>query len=154
MGDLEIRGGREARQIARAFERAAARDLRYELQRGLEEGAESMVDAAHVSALRNLPKRGRLNLLVAAARIIVLRSGGRDPSVKIVATGMDQLYPIDKLGVVEHPTFAHRPRVRQSIPKAEGWFTEACEHEAPKVRRELERAIDRVARRIASAARG
>jgi hypothetical protein len=148
MGDLQIRGGWKAERIARAFERAAAHDLRDELRRGLDDGARPIVDAAHRSALENLPKRKGLNLIVARARITVHHSSGRRLSIKILAEGIDQLYLIDKAGEVMHPTFGHRPRVIQPIPKAEGWFTEACQGKAHEMRRELERALDRVARRI------
>lgn len=145
MGDIEIRGGRQADEIARAFEKAAVKGLRRELQAGLTAATKPMRRAAKESALQRLPKRGGLNVLVSKARMST-RAGNL--SVRIVATGMDQLELIDK-GKVVHPVYGHGPRVVQSVP--EGWFTEPMEESAPVVRRELAAAIDTVARQIEAA---
>lgn len=150
MGEITVRGGWKAREVARAFERAADGDLRRELRRALDEGAKPMIDAAHRSAMEDLPKHNGLNLIVAAARITVHSLGAT--SIRIIADGIDQLYRIDKIGTVEHPTYGHRPRVTQRLRDAEGWFTEAMEHGEPHMRRELERALERVARRIGRSA--
>lgn len=154
MGDIEIRGGAEARRIAAAFDKAAVRDLSQALQRGLEDGVAPLADAAHRAALEQLPRRGGLNVVVAAARIVAHVRGGRNPSAHIVADGIDQINLIDQAGVVDHPTYGHRPRVRQSIPRARGWFTDTMQNGAPGIRRALDRQLNQLARKIESAGRG
>lgn len=154
MGDIEIRGGAEAARIATAFEKAAVRGLKRELQAGLTKATRPMKDAAKERARDTLPKKNGLNDLVARSRMTTRQVGGGDPAVRIVATGMDQIELIDSKGIVVHPTFGHKPRVVQAVTAAEGWFTEAMEDSAPLVRMELADAIDKVARNLEAAAGG
>ena len=144
MPSLEIVGGEQFAAVARAF-RQAEGELPRELVKALEKSAKPLQRDAKASAVANLPHSGGLNQIVAAARMTTRR---RANGIRIVANGIDQLAMTNK-GKVVHPTYGHRPRVVQMLPKARDWFTKPMRDGAPKVRRELIKALDEIARRIA-----
>jgi hypothetical protein len=148
MGDIEIRGGANAKRIAAKFEKEAVKGLRRELRQGLNRATKPMIRAAREAALEDLPHRGGLNRIVAKSR---MATRTRADGIRIVATGIDQLDLIDKSGVVVHPTYGHRPRVIQSIPPAQGWFTDTMEDQAEEPRKELVRVVLALARRLEGA---
>lgn len=146
MPSLEFPGGTaQFEKVARAL-RAADGELPAELYKGLERAAKPLVKDARKSALANLPHRGGLNAIVAKARMPVTR---RANGIRITADGIEQL-PLTNQGKVVHPTYGRRPRVVQAIPKARDWFTKPLRNGAPKVRRELVKAMDKIARRATS----
>jgi hypothetical protein len=73
------------------------------------------------------------------------RAGG----IRIVARGIQQL-KFTNTGRVRHSVYG-RPGtwVTQAIPKARGWFDKPMHDGAPRVRRELNKALDKIARKIA-----
>lgn len=147
--DLQVKGADKLDKVARALREAGDKELQKELYAGLNRATKPLRGAAKESALENLPHRGGLNRRVARARMSVRRRGGKSPSIKIVAKGM-QLGRIDARGQVKHPVYGHRDRwVIQNISKAEGWFTEPMQKGAPEVRKELIRTLDQIARKIA-----
>ena len=145
MPTLEFPGGSaQFERVARAF-RQAEGELPRELVKALEKSAKPLQKDATASAVANLPHSGGLNHIVAAARMSTRR---RANGIRIMAKGIDQL-AMTNAGKVVHSTYGHRPRVVQFIPKAKDWFTKPMRDGAPKVRRELIKALDKIARRIA-----
>jgi hypothetical protein len=148
MGDIEIRGGGEAKRIAAKFEKEAVKGLRREIRQGLNRATKPMIKAAREAALESLPKGGGLNRIVAKSR---MATRTRANGIRIVATGIDQLELIDEKGIVAHPTYGHRPRVVQSVTAATGWFTDTMEDQAEEPRKELVRVVLALARRLEGA---
>lgn len=150
MADLEIRGADKFAKVAQELKKVGAKDLQKELYSALNRATKSMRAEAKKSAAQNLPKAGGLNKRVARARLSTRRRmRGRDPGVKIVATGMDQLALMDR-GQVRHPVYGNRKRwVNQPIPDAEGWFTKPMEDGAQDARDEILKALDGVAKKLA-----
>jgi hypothetical protein len=118
------------------FKRAAARlrvaekDLPREVRSAVDKGVRPLPIAVKRSAIMNLPRRGGLNVLVAQARITIKRVSETNA------------------GRVWHPTFGHRPRILQRIPRAKDWFFKPVRRVKPDVKDEIEDALRRVARRI------
>ena len=145
MPSLEFPGGSaEFAKVARAF-RQAEGELPRELTKALERSSKPLRKDAKASALEHLPSDGGLNRIVASARMTVRHIAN---GIRIVAKGIDQLR-LTNQGKIVHPTYGHRPRKLQPIPKAKDWFTRAMRDGEPKVRKELVKALDKIARRIA-----
>jgi hypothetical protein len=149
VADLEITGAEKFAVVARALKQAGDKELSKELYAALNRSTKSPRQAARERADERLPRRGGLNRRVARARLSTRRAAGKNPGVKIVAKGLDQLARIDAEGKVRHPTPKGGKWVDQDIPNARGWFTEPMQAAAPEVRRELVRALDEVARKLA-----
>jgi hypothetical protein len=145
MPSLEFPGGSaQFERVARAFREAEA-GLPRELVQALEKSAKPLKRDAKASALTNLPHLNGLNRIVAAARMTVTpRANG----IRIKAHGIDQLR-LTNDGKIVHPTYGHRPRKVQRIPAAKDWFTKPMRDGEPKIRRELAKALNKIARRIA-----
>ena len=145
MPSLEFPGGSaEFEKVARAF-RQAEGELPRELTKALERSAKPLQRDAKTSALAKLPHENGLNRIVAAARMSVSR---RANGIRIKAKGIAQL-ALTNDGRIVHPTYGHRPRKVQKMPAAKGWFTNSMRAGEPKVRKELVKALDKIARRIA-----
>lgn len=148
MGDFEVRGAEKLGKVAKDLRRLGDKELSKELYAGLNRATKPMRANAKKSAENNLPRAGGLNKRVARARLSTRRRGGKNPGVKIVAKGMDQLALMDK-GTVRHPVYGNRGRwVNQPIPDAEGWFTKPMEDGKPEAQREIVKALDAVAKKI------
>ena len=87
---------------------------------------------------------------------------GRDPGVKIVVrygkrgTGMgaSNARLLNRGLGVRHPLFGNRDHwYTTPVPAARGWFDDTLTREAPAVRRELEKARQRVLDKIVSESR-
>lgn len=147
MPSIEITGGEQFAALAGRIRRAEG-ELPHELTQALERSAPPLIAAAKRSAAANLPRRGGLAGIVAASDMSTQpRAGG----IRIVARGITQL-PLTNTGFVRHPTFNHRTAkawVTQAIPKAREWFTRPMHEKSDTVRRELDKALNKIARRIA-----
>lgn len=145
MPSLEFPGGSaQFERVARAF-RQAEGELPKELYQALEKSSKPLIRDGKRSALANLPRRGGLNRVIANARMSTTR---RASGIRIKAKGIAQLARTDA-GSVRHPVYGRSAWVDQSIPKARDWFEKPMRAGAPRVRRELTKALDKVARRIA-----
>ena len=145
MTSLKITGGEEFSALAKRLRDAGDRGLQKELYSALNRSTRPLKDAARESALEHLPHTGGLDEIVAAAKMSTRRRGAL--TVRIEANGIDQLALTNK-GKVAHPTFKHRPRVLQSIPKAKDWFYKPLRDGAPEVRRQLVKAMRDIASKI------
>jgi hypothetical protein len=145
---IRVEGADKLSKLAKALKQAGDKELSKELYSALNRATKPMRAEAKKSAEARLPRTGGLNRRVAKARLSTRRRAGRNPGVRIVATGMDQLEQMDK-GQVRHPVYGKRDRwVLQLIPDAKGWFTEPMEEGAEDVRREILASIDEVAKKI------
>jgi hypothetical protein len=121
------------------------RDLRRELNRGLRDGAKPLIGDARDAARSELPSTGGLADRVA----------GKPMSISITQAGVQvRIKGVDAVstnrGRLRHPVYGNREVwVTQSIKP--GWFTDRMRREAPKVRPDLVRAMERVAEKIADA---
>lgn len=149
MADLEIRGAEKFDRVARELKRVGDKELRKELYKALNRATKPMRAEAKKSGQQNLPRAGGLNKKVGRARLSTKRSAGKNPGVKIVAKGMDQLGLMDR-GFVRHPVYGNRRRwVTQPIPDAEGWFTTPMEEGKPAAQREIVESLDDIAKKLA-----
>jgi hypothetical protein len=145
MPSIEIRGEEQFNALAARLRRAEG-ELKPELYDALERAAPPLEHAATRSAAANLPHRGGLAALVASAGMSHQRRAG---GIRITARGITQLALTNK-GEVRHPVYGNPGTwVGQLIPKAKEWFDKPIRDGAPKVRRELEKALDKIARKIA-----
>ena len=145
MASIEVRGAEQFNELAARLRKARG-ELKPELYDALERAAPPLERAATRSAAANLPRRGGLNALVASAGMSHQRRVG---GIHIVARGITQLR-LTNDGAVRHPVYGEPGTwVGQLIPKAKDWFTKPIHDGAPKVREELKKALDTIARKIA-----
>lgn len=145
MPSIEIQGEEKFAALAARIRKAEG-ELPHELIDALERAAPPLKRAAKASAAQNLPHRGGLAAIVASSGMSTQRRAG---GIRIVARGIQQL-KLTNSGKVRHPVYG-RPGtwVSQLIPKARDWFDKPMRDGAPKVRRELDKALDKIARKIA-----
>jgi hypothetical protein len=131
--------------LQRKLKAVDRRDLRRELNRGLRDGAKPLIGDARDAARSELPSTGGLADRVA----------GKPMSISITQAGVQvRIKGVDAVstnrGRLRHPVYGNREVwVTQSIKP--GWFTDRMRREAPKVRPDLVRAMERVAEKIADA---
>jgi hypothetical protein len=157
--DVTVRtvGEQKLARLGRALKDAGDKDLQRELRRAMQRGGKPLKDAARKGALERLPKRGGLAERVATSKFGVRTSTtGRGASVRVIGRSGYDLQGMDE-GEIRHPVFGD-PHVRVlagrrewkwvSQPVKPGWFSDAEEAAAPKVRDELVKAIDIVAAKL------
>jgi hypothetical protein len=144
MSSVEIVGGEQFAVLAAKIRKAEG-ELPHELVKALERSAPGLKRAAKASAAANLPHRGGLAGIVAAAGMATQRRAG---GIRITARGITQL-KLTNDGKVRHPVYGRSRYVTQVIPKARNWFYKPMRDGEPKVRRELNKALDKIARKIA-----
>ena len=141
---VDISGDVKAHVLAAKL-RIAEKEFKYEMGRALRDGVRPLPEAARRSALANLPKRNGLNRIVAAARFSVRRIS--EMEYRVTAKGIRQLQRTNE-GHINHPTYGHRPRETQAIPRARRWFNKPMRAAKRKIADDLGDAMHRVARRI------
>jgi TPR repeat protein len=145
MPSMEIHGEEQFNALAKRL-RQAEGELQPELYQALERAAPPLERAATRSAEANLPHRGGLNAVVAAAGMSHQRRAG---GIRITARGITQL-ALTNRGEVRHPVYGDPGTwVQQLIPKAKDWFDKPIRDGAPAIRKELEKALEKIARKIA-----
>ncbi len=124
------------------------RELVRELNKGLREGAKPLPAEAKFAARSELPKAGGLNERIASHEAKVSVTSGNQAGVKIRFRGVDSRST--NSGRLRHPVFGNRDNwVTQQIKP--GWFTDRMRREAPKVRPELVKVLERIAEKAARA---
>jgi TPR repeat protein len=142
---LRIVGGDQFIEAARRM-RIANGELPHEIIDALERAAPPLERAATRSAAENLPHRGGLAAIVASSGMSHSRRAG---GIRIVARGITQL-KLTNEGKVRHPVYGEPGTwVSQAIPKARDWFDRPIRDGAPKIRAELNKALEKIARMIA-----
>lgn len=142
-------GAEQMAKLGADLKKAAAVDLRRELLRsGREMGKPIKVEIAD-SALAELPKRGGLAALIAAAKVRVsVRLTGRSVGVRFIGkwSGHD-LKGIDE-GLVRHPVRGNR-KVWVAQKVAAHYFTRVFDGPGAKIARDQWlAAVDRVAAKL------
>lgn len=144
--DVRITGADRLAAVAKQLRQTADKDLRKEMYRGLRRAARPLIADARENARRTLPKQGGLNERVARSRFKVsVRGSGRNPGVRISATGVDAR--VDTQGRDRHPVFGNR-RVWVQQKVRPHWFEIPMRAGAPKVRRELDRVVVDIAKKL------
>ena len=142
---LEILGEGQFEALAARLRKAEG-ELPREIIDALENAAPSLERAAKESAAANLPHRGGLAAIVASSGMSTQRRAG---GIRIVARGITQLKLTDA-GRVRHPVYGKPGTwVTQAIPKAREWFEKPIRKGESKIREELKKALDKIARQIA-----
>jgi hypothetical protein len=144
--DIKTSGTEKLVRLAAAIKASGDKNLQRELRRALQRSAAPLKKSARQGALAILPHRGGLDELIATRSRITssLITSGRNPGLRIVgnAKRLDD-------GFVRHPRFGHRgPRDWFDERVTPGWFTKPLILDAPKVRENLDRAMDDVARQL------
>jgi hypothetical protein len=140
----------DLRGLARDLKAAGRRDLQKELFSALNRATKPVREEIKANAFATLPASGGLNERVAASNVTVRGSGGR---VRIVARPSKRGGTFDpaKLdgGAVDHPTYGHRPTVRNQRVQP-GWFSEPAAAAGADVYDALNDAIEKVAADLAA----
>jgi len=157
MGDFGVRGAAQVERAAKALKMQgeAGKGLRKEMLRTIQTTTKPLREGLKGSARSTLPKRGGLAATVAGSGISTrTRTTGSKVGVRIVATGGKKVRDIRATdrGRLRHPVFGNPTTwVDQAITP--GWWSKPLAAFAPKVRRELLAAMERVNRDIARRSR-
>lgn len=147
--DIRVIGVDELAEVGRRLKETGDKELRRDLLRGMNRATKPVKAKVKAAALRDLPRRGGLNRVVASARISTrTRTSGNNPAVFLTGkkSGHD-LRAIDR-GRLRHPVFGNR-EVWVSQDVKPGWWSRTVAAEADEVGREVRRTLDEVARRLA-----
>lgn len=144
-------------RLSKALKAAGQTGLRKELNKGLKKAGQSLIPDAQAALRQSLPsglgRRGRANLTVQVRT-------GRDPGVTVgkrfnsrgAGIGHSNAVLINRTGEFRHPVFGHRDRwVAQRTRGGKGWFDDTMRRNAPRVRPDIERAIQDVIGEIVKA---
>jgi hypothetical protein len=91
--------------------------------------------AFKASALKKLPRRGGLNVLVSKTKY---RTQKNKNGVRLIARNAYELEKLDN-GKIRHPSFGHKPWTTQTVKQ--GVFSEPWEENAKNVRDGVNKAI-------------
>lgn len=142
---LDIRADQLDRLIVEL--RRVDKDLRRELYRGANSATKPMRQDMQASILPSLPSRGGLasEMHRNTSLTTSLRSG-RFAGASVRVRGRSSLRRMNRSGVFRHPVFGNREKwVEQSAGVRKGFLDEPFDRQVPNVRKELLKAIDRVA---------
>jgi hypothetical protein len=144
---IEIQGIDQLINLSKALKAAGDKELQRELSRGISQAMKPVTVAARDSARRTLPARGGLGQRVAKSQIrTVRRTGPRIAGVRLQAKNSYHLGQLNR-GINHHPVFGNRKEwVTQRVTP--GWWTIPTEAAAPRVRRDIIAAMNRVANKI------
>jgi hypothetical protein len=139
--DITTHGAEKLVRLAKAISTAGDKELGRKLTKALQQADKPLKKSARQGALQILPYRGGLAERVAKSRFTSrITKSGSGAGLTITGTGQDNLSRMDA-GTVRHPVYGNRDQwVTQRI--APGWFTNPLTLDAPKVREELDKAID------------
>ena len=142
----------ELEAAAVRLRRAGQDDLARELTAAMRRGVAPVPDQIRAGLRPHLPDRYAADLVAGVDIKTITRAGGAttDAMVSVVAqsrAGNRKLKRLDA-GVLSHPVYGNREKwsTQQVEP---GWFTGPAEDAAPRVRAELERALEDVGRKAA-----
>jgi hypothetical protein len=140
---VEVRGADQLARLSKQLKEAGNKDLQRELSRAIAQALKPLKADLQESARTTLPRRGGLGERIARSKF---RTRRNRQGLRLQAVSQDSIRKIDR-GFVRHPVFGNR-EVWRGQRVAMGWWSKPVEAAAPKVRRELEQAMDRVAKKI------
>jgi len=144
---ISTNGTEKLVRLAMAIKASGDKNLQRELTAAMRRASRPLLRSARQGAIQILPYRGGLAETVAASRFTAqVRANSNGAALQITAVGRYQLSSMDE-GHVRHPVYGHRQTwVSQRIRP--GWFTKPLTIDAPKQRRELDRAVYDVAQQL------
>ena len=146
----------ELAEVARNLRQAGDEELRRELLDGIQRAVEPIPQAIRGGMPGRLPNRYAATLDADLSIGVQTRTGVSTAGVSVVArtrrAQRRRLYRLDQ-GVLAHPLFGNR-RHWFDQPVREGWFTQPAEDSAPRVRQDIEDALNRVEDKIFKGAHG
>lgn len=145
---MPVRGANQFRELAERLYSSDRYDWTAEqFTKAIKESTVLLREEIIASALNTLPKRGGLAALVAGSEISqTMRRSGKRAGVTIRAKNKNHINSMD-LGFVRHPLFGNRNKwYREAVNP--GWWTKPTQASAPRVRAEIEAAMEIVKQRI------
>ena len=144
--DVSSSGTDKLIRLAAAIKASGDKNLQKELRKALQRAARPLKASARQGALAILPHKGGLDEYIATKSRITssLITTGSGAGLRIIgnAKRLDD-------GSVRHPTFGRKgPGEWHDERVTPGWFTKPLILDAPKVRDELDKAMDDVARQL------
>lgn len=140
----------ELESIARHLRLAGESDLVRELTAAMRRAADPVRDEIREGLRPHLPDRYAATLDSVLRLGINVRTNERDPGVSVTgqAPGGRKLRRLDS-GLISHPLFGDREHwYTQRVEP--GWFTGPAQDATPRVRDEIEKALEDVAAKAAS----
>ena len=141
----------ELGELARGLRQAGDTDLLGEIQDAIKHAAGPIPDAIRGELRPRLPDRYADVLNADLAIGIQTRTGVSTAGVNVVARPRKvqrrRIRRLDEEGILAHPLFGNRRRWL-SQPVRPGFFTDPAEAAAPRVRDEIEAALERVKEKI------
>lgn len=146
--DFRITGAGAFKDLSRRLKEQGTygKQLRRELNKGILEALEPMIDEVHRAEESQLPKRGGLAALVASQRI-TRSTSGTGVGIRQSARDIRRLKALDR-GEFRHPTFGHLPWVPQSIAPGVWSKTLDSSKNIAAVRARIQRVMKEVADKI------
>jgi hypothetical protein len=142
-------GAEKLTRLGAAIKAAGDKDLQRELRRAMQRGGKPLKEAARRGALERLPKRGGLAERVSTSKFGVrTTTSGKGAAVRVIGQSGYDLQDMDEKGEIRHPVYGRRKGKWATTSVKPGWFSDAEEAAAPKVRDELVQAIDIVAAKL------
>lgn len=155
MADFAITGADDFLRLSKALKAAGATEMRKALHKSLRDAAKPLTKETQQALADAVPPRLKSRAAKTAQTVQV--STGRDPGVRILkrfgkrGSGLSASNArlLNQGKGVRHPVFDNREVwATTPVPAAAGWFDDTLEAGAPKVRRELEAAMEDVARQV------
>lgn len=153
-GVIDIQGADQYKRLARALKHAGnGAVLRKELNKAIQLATRPIVKEIRVEARMTLPRAGGLNRYVARSSIKTKKYTGSNPGVVIRASKTKSaggkkvdIRRINK-GSLRHPLYGNRRNwYLQAVPP--GFWSRPTNRAAKRTRKELKKAMSRIARRI------
>jgi hypothetical protein len=137
---VDVRGEEDFARLAAALKNAANKDLRRELNKGLNSAAKPFIQAVRAEARQRLPRRGGLNETVAKSRISVRKSA--KTGIRVQAGGRRSQLDRVNAGRVRHPVFNTGVWIDQAVTP--GFWDDPAQDLGPTVVKEGRDAVGRV----------
>jgi hypothetical protein len=146
--DITVRGAEKLRILSRALREVGDKELQKELYRGLNRAVKPLREEVKASIDQFLPARYAVELRRDLKVTTRRRTASRNPAIFLVGRAKNRDVASLNRGRLRHPLYGNRghwfnQRVRRD------WWTLPLTRGAPEVRRELERSLDEVAKKVA-----
>jgi hypothetical protein len=153
MADLQIKGAEKFGEVAKALKQAGDKELRKELYSSINRAAKPMTKAVKESMPAYLPRGYALELSKTVKISVRRRASGKNPAVYLVAKaktpgGKDRDLASLNRGRLRHPLFGNRRHWFDQKVRPD-WWTDPLLQSAPQARKEIVKAIDDVAAKLA-----
>lgn len=148
MVDIQIRGAEKLNRLTRALWAAGEKELRVEMYRGLNRSVKPLSREVKDSTAAFLPGTYAAEISRDLSIKTRRRATGANPAIYLVGTAKKHRIAALDSGRLRHPLFGNR-RYWYSQQIRPGFWTRPLEHGAPRIRRELVRVLDDVARKLA-----